>query len=186
MMATPPSGIGIGKITTQEIGKLLDKEYPDDGTDSIDYFYVQLRKQYVSKAKQLSKHDPTAEIERFSQPAAVTGIESIKKVITGRKWPSIYLVKFPRRPQQPPETRPENLREQEKRLDTNFRRPLKDAIDKKLCDIRQTLEQNGQQFSSDKLPVQHIIITRVCKYTHHQGIIEDGTDSDSDNEMQTS
>ena len=172
-MATPPNSIG--EITTQGIGDLLDEEYPNDGTDSIDYFYVQLRKQYVSGAKQLSKHDPTAEIIRFSQPA--TGIEYIKKVITGRKWPSTYFVKFPRKPPQ------ETLREQEKRLEMNFRQPLKDTIDKKLLEIRQALEQKGQQFSSDKLPVQHIIITRVCKYTHHQGTIEDGTDSDSDNEM---
>jgi hypothetical protein len=164
MMATPPSDSDIGRITTQEIGILLNKEFPDatHGNVSIDYFYVQLRKEHVKKLK----HDPKTAIKNLII-RQTTGITEIKKVMTGRKWPSTYFVKFPSLGQS------ETLREWEKRLDDKFRQPLKRAIEQKLR------EKQGQGVP-EKPPVAHIIITRVCKYTHHEGGFEDedGTDSD--------
>ena len=161
MMAAPPSDHIIGRITTQEIGDLLDNDFPDHLDVPIDYFYLQIRKEYVSKAKKLRKHDPTVDIERLVSQQD-TGIESIKKVISGRKWPSTYFVKFPkvknRRSQ-----RLETLREQEKRLNTSFRLPLKRTIDQQLRSLLR-----GRNLPNNP-PVVHIIITRVCKYTHHQG-----------------
>ena len=173
-MAAPPGDNIIGRITTKEIGDLLDNDFPDHLDVPIDYFYMQLRKENVKELK----HDPAAEINRLvSQPA--TGIDSIKKVVAGKKWPSTYFVKFPM-VINPRSQQLETLREQEKRLNTSLRLPLKRAIDQKLLDIWQPLALQGNQ------PVAHIIITRVCKYTHHdQGNFEDEAGSDSDNEMET-
>ena len=179
-MATPPSDNIIGRITTKEIGDLLDNDFPDDLDVPIDYFYVQVRKEYM---QEMGKHDTTAEIENWVSQNADTGIESIKK-LSGRKWPSTYFVKFPmvRNPQS---QQLEKLREQEKRLNTKFRLPLKLAIDQQLLKIRQSLLLQGRSLPENP-PVAHIIITRVCKYMHHPGnFAEDEIDSDvdSDNDM---
>ena len=40
------------KITTEEIGQLLNEEYSDDGDESIDYFYLQIRKRFITKRKE--------------------------------------------------------------------------------------------------------------------------------------
>ena len=63
-------------ITTKEIGECLDIAYPDGSNDPIDYFYVQLRKQYVN-VKVLRNHDPTRAILDASKQCG--GMPLIKK-----------------------------------------------------------------------------------------------------------
>lgn len=41
------------KITTEQIGQKLNKKYSDDGNESIDYFYLQIRKRYIAKPKEM-------------------------------------------------------------------------------------------------------------------------------------
>lgn len=141
-------------ITTVEIGQCLDVEYPDDVDRAIDHFFVQLRKQYV-KLSVFKRYEPIPAILTVSGECAHNGsVIEIKKVASGRKWPSIYFVKFPR-------LNLESQRAQERRLNRVFREPLKEKIE---MDLRQLLQSSGQQQANP--PTAHIIITRVCKYTH--------------------
>ena len=133
------------KITTEEIGGILDKEYPPQSDNiPIDYFYLQIRKRWVYKKKELSARDAILK-------ALLDHSLKFFKVNPGRKWPSIFFVHFPREPGH-------TLRDQEEHLNQIVRWPLK-------C----TLEEKFQEFRNperpDKDPSVHIMITRVCKYT---------------------
>lgn len=132
------------KITTEEIGQLLNEEYSDDGNESIDYFYLQIRKRYIAKPKEM---DARLKIFRAIRKRP----EKWWKVNPGLDWPSLFLVKFEKRQY-------ETEREQERRLNSDVRQALK-------C----TLEDELQEFANpDSLqtPVVHIMLTRVCKYTN--------------------
>ena len=132
------------KITTEEIGQLLNEEYSDDGDESIDYFYLQIRKRFITKRKE---KDARMKIHR----AIAKRSEGWWKVHPGRDWPSLLLAKFEKRPF-------EKEREQERRLNSDVRQALK-----------RTLEDELQEFAdpdSPHTPVVHIMLTRVCKYTN--------------------
>ena len=81
----------IPKITTGEIGQLLDEKYNDEGDESIDYFYLQIRKRFVAKRKEM---DARMKIIR----AITKRPEEWCKVAPGRDWPSIFFAKFKKRP----------------------------------------------------------------------------------------
>lgn len=132
------------KITTEEIGQLLDKEYSDDGDESIDYFYLQIRKRFIAKPREM---DARMKIFR----AIAQRPEGWFKVNPGLDWPSLFLAKFEKLPY-------ETARKQEQRLNSDVRQALK-----------RTLEDELQKFANpDSLqtPVVHIMLTRVCKYTN--------------------
>ena len=134
------------KITTEEIGQILDKEYPQPNNDNvpIDYFYLQIRKRWVYKNKEISARDEILK-------ALLKHSLDFFKVYPGREWPSIFFFKFAREPQH-------TMRQQEEYLNQTVRWPLK-----------HTLEEKFQEFKNpekpDKNPSVHIMITRVCKYT---------------------
>ena len=133
------------KITTEEIGQILEKIYPSQQNDnSIDYFYLQIRKRWVYKKKEISARDVILK-------ALLDHDLEFKKVYPGREWPSIFFFYFPKEPGQ-------SLRGQEEQLNQCVRWPLK-----------RTLEEKFQNFKNpekpDKDPSVHIMITRVCKYT---------------------
>ena len=134
------------KITTEEIGDRLEKEYPQHNSDNelIDYFYLQIRKRWVYKKKEISARDQILK-------ALLDHSLEFSKVYPGREWPSIFFFYFPRQPGQ-------TMRSQEERLNQIVRWPLK-----------RTLEEKFKEFKNperpDKDPTVHIMITRVCKYT---------------------
>ena len=134
----------IPKITTDEIGQLLDEKYNDDGNESIDYFYLQIRKRFVDKRKE---KDARMKITR----AITKRPEEWRKVAPGLDWPSIFFAKFEKLPA-------ETEREQEQRLNSGVRQALK-----------RTLEDELVEFANPDVPqtpVVHIMLTRVCKYTN--------------------
>ena len=134
------------KITTEEIGQILDKEYPQPNNDNvpIDYFYLQIRKRWVYKKKEISARDEILK-------ALLDHSLEFFKVYPGREWPSIFFFHSPRQPEH-------TMRYQEEYLNQIVRWPLK-----------RTLEEKFQEFKNperpDKNPSVHIMITRVCKYT---------------------
>lgn len=134
------------KITTEEIGQKLNKKYSDDGNESIDYFYLQIRKRFIAKPKEM---DARRKIFRAIRKRP----EKWWKVHPGREWPSLFLVKFEKRPY-------ETERERERRLNSDVRQ-----------DLKRTLEDELQEFANPDAqpphtPVVHIMLTRVCKYTN--------------------
>ena len=134
------------KITTEEIGQRLEEEYPQPNSDNvpIDYFYLQIRKRWVYKKKEISARDEILK-------ALLDHSLEFFKVYPGREWPSIFFFHFPREPGH-------TMRYQEEYLNQIVRWPLK-----------RTLEEKFQEFKNperpDKNPSVHIMITRVCKYT---------------------
>ena len=133
-------------IATEEIGQRLDNEYPQPNSDNvpIDYFYLQIRKRWVYKKKEISARDEILK-------ALLDHSLEFFKVYPGREWPSIFLFHSPREPGH-------TMRYQEEYLNQIVRWPLK-----------RTLEEKFQEFKNperpDKNPSVHIMITRVCKYT---------------------
>ena len=143
--------------TTEEIGKILDQEYPS-GDQQIDYFYLQIRKRWVYKKKELSARDEILK-------ALLDHTTTFYKVNPGRQWPSIFFFHFPKNGL--------SAREQEEQLNQTIRWPLK-----------RTLEEKLQAFSNPEKPetnpTVHIMITRVCKYTcPDSGFTESLGDEDS-------
>ena len=135
----------IPKITTGEIGQLLDEKYNDEGDESIDYFYLQIRKRFVAKRKEM---DARMKIIR----AITKRPEEWCKVAPGRDWPSIFFAKFKKRPA-------ETQREQERRLNSDVRLALKRTLEDELVEF-------ANPDTPDQTPVVHIMLTRVCKYTN--------------------
>jgi hypothetical protein len=149
------------KITTEEIGQKLDEQYPHPNSDNvpIDYFYLQIRKRWVYKKKEISAR---GEILK----ALLDHSLEFFKVNPGLEWPSIFFFHFPRDPQH-------TMRQQEENLNQIVRWPLK-----------RTLEEKFQEFKNpekpDTNPSVHIMITRVCKYTGpDDGFMEAFDDEDS-------
>ena len=139
-----PNFPAIPKITTDKIGQLLDEKYNDDGDESIDYFYLQIRKRFIAKPKEMD-----ARLKIFR--AIANRPEGWRKVAPGRDWPSIFFAKFEKLPA-------ETEREQERRLNADVRLALK-----------RTLEDELEEFANPdapQTPVVHIMLTRVCKYTN--------------------
>ena len=136
----------IPKITTDEIGQLLDEKYSDDREESIDYFYLQIRKRFVAKWKEV---DARVKIIR----AITTLPEKWRKVHPGRDWPSLFFAKFEKLPN-------ETQREQERRLNSEVRLALKHTLEDELEEFANPDAQPPQT------PVVHIMLTRVCKYTN--------------------
>ncbi len=136
------------KITTEEIGQILEEQYPHSNSDNvpIDYFYLQIRKRWVYKKKEISARD---EILKALLDHSL--VQEFCKVYPGREWPSIFFFHFPRE-------QGHTMRQQEDSLNQIVRWPLK-----------RTLEEKFQEFKNperpDKNPTVHIMITRVCKYT---------------------
>ena len=134
------------RITTEEIGQCLEKEYPQPSSNNepIDYFYLQIRKRWVYKMKEVPARD---EILKTLLEHSL----KFSKVYPGREWPFIFFFHFPREPEH-------TLRDQEELLNQIVRWPLK-----------RSLEEKFQEFKNperpDKDPSVHIMITRVCKYT---------------------
>ena len=64
----------------------------------------------------------------------------------------------------------ESQRAQEKYLNDKFCCPLKEWIENDHHFLLQSVP--GQTLQPANLPIAHIIITRVCKYTHHKGLLE--------------
>lgn len=156
MAAQVPNLPPILKITTDEIGQLLDEEYNDDGDESIDYFYLQIRKRFVAKRKEVD-----ARVKIFRAIANLP--EEWRKVDPGRDWPSIFFAKFEKLPA-------ETQREQERRLNSNVRLALK-----------RTLEDELEEFANPDAtqpPVVHIMLTRVCKYTNPTDAFMEAEDYD--------
>ena len=130
--------------TTEEIGQILKEEYLSSD-QSIDYFYLQIRKRWVYKKKEISARDDILK-------ALLDHDIEFYKVNPGREWPSIFFFHFPRN------GHGLTLREQEEQLNRMVRLPLK-----------RTLEEIFQAYKNperpEKNPSVHIMITRVCKYT---------------------
>ena len=153
------------KITTEEIGQLLENEYPQatSANEPIDYFYLQIRKRWVYKNKEIPARDEILK-------ALLDHSLDFHKVYPGREWPSIFFFNFPREPGQ-------TMRYQEECLNQRVRWPLK-----------RTLEEKFQEFKNperpDKEPSVHIMITRVCKYTGpDEGFMEAFDDSETGEEQ---
>ena len=150
------------KITTEEIGQILDKEYPSDPQNDnvpIDYFYLQIRKRWVYKKKEISARDEMLK-------ALLDHSLAFSKVNPGREWPSIFFFHFPRE---------RGLRDQEEKLNQIVRWPLKRTLEEKF----QKAFRNPER--PDKDPSVHIMITRVCKYTGpDDGFMEAFDDDESD------
>ena len=130
------------KITTEEIGRLLNDKYPPQNDEPIDYFYLQIRKRWVYKQKEMSARDQILK-------TLLNHTIDFRKVYPGREWPSIFFFYFPRKGR--------TQRDQEELLNQRIRLPLK-------CD----LEEKFKEFRNpDRVedPSVHIMITRVCKYT---------------------
>ena len=134
------------KITTEEIGQHLDKEYPQTNPDNkpIDYFYLQIRKRWVYKKKEISARDEILK-------ALLEHSLEFFKVYPGREWPSIFFFHFPRESGH-------TMRSQEERLNQIVRWPLKRTLEEKFKEYK-----NPER--PEKNPTVHIMISRVCKYT---------------------
>ena len=132
------------KITTKEIGQILDENYPSQQNDSIDYFYLQIRKRWVYRKKEISARDVILK-------ALLDHPLKFSKINPGREWPSIFFFYFPKKTGQ-------SLRDQEEQLNQCVRWPLKRTLEEKFKDFK-----NPDR--PDKDPSVHIMITRVCKYT---------------------
>lgn len=145
----------IPKITTEEIGELLDEEYEDIGGEPIDYFYLQIRKRFVAKRREV---DARVKILR----AIAERPEGWQKVTPGRDWPSLFFAKFKK------ERWDETEREREQRLNSEVRSTLKQKLEDELADLANPDAQPPRP------PVVHIMITRACKYTNPpDGFLED-------------
>lgn len=154
----------IPKITTEDIGELLDKEYEDIGEEPIDYFYLQIRKRFVAKRREV---DARAKILR----AMAERPEGWQKVTPGRDWPSLFFAKFKKR-------QDETEREREQRLNSEVRSTLKQKLEDELADLAANLDAQPP-----RPPVVHIMITRACKYTNPpNGFLEDEDYMDVEND----
>ena len=143
----PPSLRNFPKIETEEIGKLLDRKYPTNDNGSIDYFYLQIRKRFIWKKREINARDEILQaLLRLPQE------QEWQKVHPGRDWPSIFFGHFPKNPG-------ETERDQEERLNRELRVMLKGELEVKLAQFV------NPDVNPAKKPTVHIMITRVCKYT---------------------
>ena len=136
------------EITTDQIGKLLDKEYPGQNNLHIDYFYLMIRTRNVKSDVPTSDTVENVIMNISSDWKKVRSDSAESRNI----WNLLFFGEFKKNELS------ESEREREMRLDTEFRQPL-------IKELKSVIRKKPKQMASDSEASFHVMITRACRYT---------------------